>query len=950
MAEEVFALNSGQQQVVDHQSGPLLVVAGAGTGKTRVIVEKINKLLDEGVPPSAILAVTFTEKAAAEMLDRILMARSGFHADLAVMTFNGFGESLLREFGTDIGIPHNFRLIGPQAQIIFFRERIDEFGLDYFLPLAASPDGIIEDILSLFSQLKQHIITPETYQSYADSLPQNDEAQSLEKKKHQELSGAYATYMRLTRTENVIDYDDQIYLPIQLLETRPNVRKTLQQRFHTLFIDEFQDTNPMQSRLIDLLVNGRQNLIVVGDDDQSIYGFRGATLQNILSFKERYPDAAEAALTQNYRSHQAILDAAYRLIQYNNPNRLEASLGINKVLTSDQTGQAPLIKRFNDINDELEWLATDIAARIAAGDDPGQIAVLTRSNPIARQVHDALLVAGVQHRVVGASQDLYTRPVVRMLLEFARTLAEPNNNASLHHTLVSDLFTISNELIAPFASQARYEHERLEDLLAASDSQEILRAVTLINSLREDAASVSVGRLLWRGIGETGYKDRLLTRASDDDQAAASIQHLKQFFDSLREFESIATQPTTAQYLVSLPALMAAGETTEDGTLNIPDGEVTVTTIHKAKGLEWQTVYLPCLVEGSFPWTRRGGGLQLPEALRAASTSPADEHYAEERRLMYVALTRARQNLMLSFAGKSKTGTSRKPSRFIDEAFGAGTAESVPISDPVTGQQQSLLDIPIDPVPKVAIPANLYDGERIRLSVSQASALLECPLNFYYKFVLKAPEEATVRTSYGTQLHGFFEQLNKARQQGTLPPLEPLLQQLEAGWQKAGYVSRQQQERALARAKTTLSNFYNNCQQNPAPLFVEQDFEVELPGSIVLYGRLDVVLGDEDSIEIRDYKTGDGVRDQEKANRRAAASAQLTMYALAWQLQHDGQLPARLSLEFVDTNLIGQVKKTQRGIDGLVTRLSKAAECFKTGDFLPGKLHDYCLHPPLSEN
>ncbi len=947
MEGKLTKLNEAQEKVIAHKSGPLMVVAGAGTGKTRVIIEKINKLLDDGVEPSAILAVTFTEKAAAEMLDRLLLNRQGFLLDMPITTFNGFGESLLREFGSHIGLGRNFRVLNEQAQIVFVRERISMLKLDYFLPLSDLPDSIIEDIVGVFSQLKQHIVTPETYLTWANTLPQSDEAEKLEKLKHQELATAYDAYMQMCRQENVIDFDDQIYQVLELLNKRPNVRQQLQERYHTLFIDEFQDTNPMQSRLIDLLAGKQHNVVVVGDDDQSIYGFRGATLANILEFKDRYPEAKEVALTQNYRSSQAILDAAYSLITNNNPNRLEATLKINKRLTSNQPGSAPQVMLFENLQVEFEWIARDIAARLQAGEEPGQIAVLARSRKTVQNVHQALERLGVAHQVIGYNEDLYKQPVVRMLIELCRTLAEPHNNSSLHHTLVSDLFGLTNDVISPFAAKARYEHESLEDLLAASEQPEILKSIALIKTLRESAASLSVSRLLFRAMEDSGYKDRLFRLAASDDEAAQTVSHLSQYLDTLKAFESIAIQPTAVAYLVSLPALQAAGETTDD-TLSITNDEVCVLTIHKAKGLEWNTVYIPGCNEQAFPIKKQPKGLQMPEELKTATSSPADEHYAEERRLMYVAATRAKMNLVLTHSAKNKSGTLRRPSRFLSEMFGDKAVDSM-AADKEAGGQTTLAELPEAIVPKVAIPSSIYDGKKFFLTVSQASELLNCPLNFYYKFILNAPEKPTPSTEYGSQLHAIFESINKDRIKGDLPPLEEYLTELKAGWSKGGYATKEQQERAFKQAVKTVTRFYEESKAGPKPLFVEENFVAELePENIVLRGRYDAVMDFGSGPEIRDYKTSISVKSAEKAKSRAVASTQLTMYALAWQLSH-GELPALLTLQFVDTNLTGSVRKTQKGIDGLRERLYKAVEELKTGSYPPGNRHDYCIHPTLGE-
>lgn len=940
-SDDGVAWNDGQRAVLEHKTGPLLVVAGAGTGKTRVIVGKINKLLDEGVQPSAILAVTFTEKAAAEMAERVLLSRTGLLPDLPITTFNGYGNAILHEFGVHIGLGSNFQLLSEQAQIVFFRERLNQFELNYFMPLSGMPDGNISNILGFIGRLKQNLVTPEAYHHYAAALPSTDEAEAEEKRMHVELAGIYSKYIELCRTDNFIDYDDQIYLTIQLLEQRPNIRKTLQDRYHTIFIDEFQDTNPMQSRLIDLLVNKQRNLIVVGDDDQAIYGFRGATLSNILSFKDRYPDTKEAALTTNYRSHQSILDAAHQLIQHNDPHRLESSLGINKRLISDKPGEEPVLCRFEDTDSELVWIAEDIKRRLSAlgEDQEPSIAILTRSNASNQAVHNALDAAGIPHRVVGARPDLYAQPVVRMLLELVRTLVEPENNTSLHHTLISPLFGISNHLIAPLASKASHEHDLLENLL--TNVEETRPCLELISSLRAEAASWPVGRLVWRAITDSGYKDTLLKDAMTDDQSAASIGHLKQFFDTLSDFERIATQPTAAQYLLSLPVLKAAGEYVDD-TLGITESEVIISTIHKSKGLEWNTVYLPLLMKGSFPYLGGSNSIPLPEALSAGTTSPADERMAEERRLMYVAATRARRTLILSYADRAKSPAPRKPSQFIDEMFGEGTSESTAQLDVLLGQAG--LDEPVSPVQKVSPPESILNGHTVRLSASQAATILECPLNFYYRYILRTPEEPKPSTGYGSLMHSLFQQINQGRKENNMPTLASLKEQLNTSWQKTGYSTLEQQQRAHRQAHKTLERFYSQTEQSPPPLQVEHDFEVMLDESdIILHGRMDVVL-DDNGVEIRDYKTGLNGYDVKTVKGKASASDQLAVYALAWQIQN-GQLPARVALHYVDDDVVGAVSKQAKSFITLQAKLSEAAENIRSGKYQPKGEHRFCIHP-----
>ncbi len=294
-------LNPAQRKAVDITDGPVLVVAGAGTGKTRVIVERIIRLIRDGIDPSAILALTFTEKAAGEMLDRVSEASLGAALDASVATFNSFGNDLLEAYGNEYGLS-NVRLLGDTGQLVFLREHLDAFELDYYSPVS-NPHGQLSNLADYVSLLKQQLINPAMYRDYAESLPAGDDAEALDKRKYQELARFYDTYIQLCGAEQVIDFDDQLYLTIELLRARPNVLKQLQQRYRYMLVDEFQDTNPMQSALVDLLAGDARNVMVVGDDDQSIYGWRGATLANILDFRERYPSAQSITLTENYRSH-----------------------------------------------------------------------------------------------------------------------------------------------------------------------------------------------------------------------------------------------------------------------------------------------------------------------------------------------------------------------------------------------------------------------------------------------------------------------------------------------------------------------------------------------------------------------------------------------------------------------------------------------------------------------
>lgn len=941
---EESRLNKEQKRATETFIGPVLVIAGAGTGKTTVIVERINRLMSKGTSPDRILALTFTEKAAAEMLDRINESVAGYQLELPVMTFNAYGESLLRRYAADIGLNRNFITLGESAQIVFLRERIDELGLDYFAPIGR-PDGLLSDIANYFSLLKQNVITPEAYLQYVQGMPSSDEGEQLNKRKHKELASAYDAYLRLSREANVIDYDDQIYLIIELFTKRTNVLQEVQASYDYVMVDEFQDTNAMQSVFIDLVAAGQKNLFVVGDDDQSIYGWRGATLTNILDFTQRYPDAKEITLVQNYRSTKEILDSAYRLIRHNNPHRLEERLHINKRLVAQTSGESPITHSFATIDEELAWIANDIKERITNGANPGSIAILARRNSTIQLLDQHLDYVEVEHAIAGQRYELYHEPTVRMLLEGLRTVADPTDNTSLYHTLIGPLFSLPPHQLTKLSATAKRNHESLMETIDQSDDTELeetRKAINTIKSWREMIGISTVGQLAYEMLTSSGYKDKLYKAAEDDALAATAASRLAELFKTMKEFERIALQPSVVQYVEALPALQAAGDGGEDGTLDLSGRAVNVLTIHKSKGLEWPVVYIADCTEGSFPLRETARGIRLPNGLGAAFESAANAHMAEERRLMYVAMTRAKDTLILTHAQTHSSGTIRKPSRFLEEAFGEHEFTK-PTED--AGSRLRITGFGKELPYSLPIPPTMLNDGHVTLSVSQIQSYLDCPLNFYYRYILNVPEEPNPQLQYGSLMHSALEDINRSLVTGRLIDYAQLKNKLESQWPKAGYTSAKQRERALRQAQATLERVYEQSSRDRRiPVAVEEPFSFTLKDAkLSVGGRFDAVFPLGGSVEIIDYKTSNSVDTPEKAKQRATSSEQLTLYAMAWQIMHD-ELPALVTLDFIDTGMRGSVKKTQRGIDGAYTRLQKVADGIRVMDFRAGKDHRYCIH------
>ena len=932
-------LNKAQAAAVAITGGPVLVVAGAGTGKTRVITERISRLIEGGTRPEHILALTFTEKAAGEMRDRVSNVSLSAALDATIATYNGFGNDLLSIHGNEWGLGA-LRLLGDTGQLVFLREHLDDLGLDYFAPIS-SPDGQLDRLRGYVSLLKQQLVEPKAYEQYAADLPVADEADQFEKKKHVELARFYKTYLALCRANQVIDYDDQIYLTIELLKARPNVLRELQSRYQYILVDEFQDTNPMQSALVDLLAGKNQNLMVVGDDDQSIYGWRGATLANILEFKKRYKDAKDVTLIENYRSTQSILDAAYRLIQHNNPERLEVINKLDKRLHAQHDdGPEPATRHFFSLESELTWLADDIARRLHEGEDPGKIAVLARRTQVVEKIHEALELHAVPHAVAGLSESLYAQPAIRQLIEALKAIGDPLDDTALFHTLSGPLFSLSQGELSELTAAARREHARLSDIIRESEIEAFKAALDTIKAWREHSADITVGDLAYRVITDSEWKQRLYDQAQEDPEVSMQVQALSNYFKTLKEFERIANVPSVQSYLVSLPALQAGGGEFEDATLQITDELVSVLSVHRAKGLEWDTVYIVDCTEGSFPLQSRGGSLQIPDGLRTVR-SRADEHIAEERRLMYVAVTRARRELILSYANRHGNGAPRRPSRFLSELFTKLPDDAIAEADQTSLELFAPRVIPAT----VPLPSTMYKDGIITLSVSHIACWLDCPQDFYYKYVLGMPLPPSPSQQYGTAIHALIQSVLDGRRSNNIPTYEAVVKELEAALPKAGYVSSQSRDRAHAQALKSVELLYERFTHDRLPIEVEQSFGVQVPGlPLKIIGRMDAVYQLDKGIEIRDFKTSSSVTTAEQAKARATGSKQLTLYALAWQLMHD-EMPALLTLDFVETGQTGSVKKQTKSLDTLRTKLEQMVAHLQAGEYPPGVDHTYCQHP-----
>ena len=480
-------MNLEQRRAVTHGDGPLLVVAGAGTGKTQVITRRIAWLIaTRRARPSEILALTFTDKAAEEMQLRVDQLVPYGYTDTAISTFHAFGDRLIREFAFELGLPPDVRVLSRPEVVVFLRERLFELGLEEYRPLG-DPTRFLGALASLFARCRDEDVSPAAYATHADGLgtratalasaatgadagevDRDAAAAAAELARRQaELARAYGTYTTLLREHGAIDFGDQVSLALQLLRDSAAARESLQARYRYILVDEFQDTNRAQSELVALLAERHRNVTVVGDDDQSIYRFRGAAISNILEFRERYRGARTVVLRRNYRSLAPILDGAHRLIKFNDPDRLEVKVGISKRLIAERSDRAAAPIRhhaFASAGEEADWIAAEIRRRVDAGGRPRDHAVLVRANADADAVLRSLNTLALPWRFSGTS-GLYARPEVRLLLALLRAVADTSSSVDVYAIAASDRYAIPAGDLGEVAGSARRRHRSLFEVL-----------------------------------------------------------------------------------------------------------------------------------------------------------------------------------------------------------------------------------------------------------------------------------------------------------------------------------------------------------------------------------------------------------------------------------------------------------------------------------------------------
>jgi ATP-dependent DNA helicase UvrD/PcrA len=623
-------LNDPQREAVLHDEGPLLVLAGAGSGKTRVLTHRIAYSVEtDRAMPGEILAITFTNKAAGEMRERVEQLVGRRARAMWVMTFHSACARMLRAEGHRLGYTRGFTIYDEADSVRLVKRCLDELDID---PKRYTPRAIKRQI----SDAKNTLLDAEGYRQKVDSFFE------------QTAADAYELYEQRIHSMNAMDFDDLLVRCVDLLRLFPEVREKYANGFQHVLVDEYQDTNRAQYVWLQLLAEGHRNLCTVGDDDQAVYGFRGADIRNILDFEDDFPDARVIKLEQNYRSTQTILSAANAVVSHNRARKAK------ELWTDLGTGDPVKIRELEDEHAEARWVAGEIERIVDGGGSRDDIAVFYRTNAQSRVLEDTLVRYGVGYQVIGGTR-FYERAEIKDAIAYLTLLVNPSDVVAFERIVNSPRRGIGQTSQGRIASHANTVGEPVWDVaLAAEDVpglgaaaiKAVSRFMSTMERLRERAESASVGDLLSELLNEVGYIEAL--RAERTIESEGRLENLEELVSVAREYDATQEEGTLEEFLQQI-ALFS-----EQDNLRSDEGIVTLMTLHNAKGLEFPVVFMIGCEDGVFPH------------MRAIESGDLEE----ERRLCYVGITRAKRELYLTHARVRALYGAREwnvPSRFLAE-------------------------------------------------------------------------------------------------------------------------------------------------------------------------------------------------------------------------------------------------------------------------------------------
>jgi len=962
--ELLKGLNAEQRKAVTAVDGPVLIVAGAGTGKTRVITTKVAYLLKtkKDLKSENLLALTFTDKATDEMQERIEEAVGEEAHDIWISTFHAFARRILSENGSHIGIPANFKILNDVEKWILLKKLLPEFKLDYYLQLA-DPAAVLKSFVSFISRAKDELILPEEYAAYAKKLRLDHEkgkkglsseerlAKELEVKREEEVARIYNLYQERSLKENALDFGDLIIYTLKLFRERPNILAHYRDQFKYIVVDEFQDTNIAQIELLKMLSGRESNICVVGDDDQAIYRFRGASYASFSKFKEHFPKLKTVKLTQNYRSTKRILSTAGRLIANNGLDRYDPK----KNLWTEK-GEGASVKAIvaHDYRDEARAAADEIEAVYArlkgANKKYSNIAVLYRAHSNKDILLNELKARGGPVTVV-RGVGLFQTEEIRDIVAYLRVINDPDDSISLFRVFTAPVWDMDIEDLVAIAGMAKRRqisiYEAIKDPGSAKGLTEKTRNMldvfrgqlkdVMRISKRENASEAFLSIL-----GKTGYLSRLLKKRhkKKDIECDQKALNIGRFFRFIIEYLKNNPDQSLYGFVQYLDFFMEGGGNPEQENVILDEDAVRFMTIHSAKGLEFQHVFLISMVQRRFPTPKRKEPIPFPISLMKEDLPKGDFHRQEERRLCYVAMTRAMDGLYLCGIDKPNN----RMSMFLKEVVTEEARDSGAISSSEIDRSDALedrLDTALLGRPGRFDARKDYKLPRPpKLSFSQIDSYNRCPLMYKFSYVYRIPSRRKSHLAFGIQVHSTLEDFFTLIQQGKRPDEKALMGIYEKHWKPMAYANKMDEKNYKKTGQRALKTFFEKHKEifDRPPLYLEKKFDLKV-GAFTLDVRIDRIddLGG-GKVEIIDYKTG-----KPKDDDFVRASLQLSVYALATKEVLKLE-PSLVSFYYVNPNKKVTATRSEEDYEETKKTITEIGSRIDSEDFepTPGRMCKWC--------
>ncbi len=970
----MYNLNPEQRKAVEHGEGPLLVIAGPGSGKTRVITQRIVHLLENasGLRAENILALTFTEKAAAEMKSRVTKELPGLDTSPHISTFHSFcyGVLLKRHFERE--------LLDKVDIWIFLRRRMEQLGLEHYQKLAA-PGAFLHDLNNFFSQCQDELVGPEEFEAYvrkreselqarAASLdPAERLLQEGELRKQQELARVFRTSRRLIEEAGYSSLGTLISEAVYLWDREPETLEEYHQQFRYILVDEFQDSNYGQVQLLKRLVAPPFNITAVGDPDQAIYRFRGAAHGTFEMFKEVFPAPQEVFLNRNYRSTRKILRASDVVIARNKRGGSKP-----KLATENPEGANIFLLSSPDYAVEADAVAGLVQDLIREKRAITEIAILYRAHS-----HRDLLVREFRRRKVPfviRGLSLLSTTIIRDLLAYLRLVHSPHNNISLTRVLLARHWNFPENLALDLRKQAARSRCSIYDAIRQTE-QSLFKADlqntrwqelrSILVELRKKAEHVPMTSLLDR---MTELLELKFVPGSSD---AACLEAFKTFLEQWEEKSETRKLPEFMEYF---GYFLEAGGKIEVPEPPGPVNAVQMMSVHSSKGLEFPVVFILSVASRRFPHGEKRPVIEFPDELRKGPVPPVNLHLEEERRLFYVAMTRAQEQLYVSSVGRK----GRKASVFIDDLlsdtvvegrdiakleFEEATEKTEPAKPPSKKtvrsnhpSQQTLFGEPA-PAPDTvrpplaewaqAVPTTPSDG-KLRLSATAIETYLDCPLKFKFSHLHRIPTGPQAALTFGNIMHQSVRHYFNLRKKGKVA-FDDLSQFYLGSWKNVGFEDSYQEETYQKSGLSQLREFADRHNAMPISadgVRMEVHFELDMQ-DVVLEGRIDqinpVKPREPKLVQLVDYKTG-----RPRTQKDADKSLQLSVYALAARNQMGLEPEGLIFYNLTNNQPVASVR-TQKELDAVRQKILGVAEEIRRMIFpaKPGFACRYCEFVPV---